>query len=194
MGYQYKFNNIYDGVDEYLIYEIFKKNKKLFVILKDERELVRVSENLKIIDSDIQILEFPAWDTFPFDKISPNKSLVGKRVFTLNKLLNDVNNIIILSTVSSVVQKLPPKVFFEDSSLKLFVNQEINFSSIVNYLNKNSYLRTSTVREIGEFAYRGSIIDVFPVGHDHPKRIDLFGNILGVFFVIIIYRIKNKYA
>ena len=136
MGYQYKFNNIYDGVDEYLIYEIFKKNKKLFVILKDERELVRVSENLKIIDSDIQILEFPAWETFPFDKISPNKSLVGKRVFTLNKLLNDVNNIIILSTVSSVVQKLPPKVFFEDSSLKLFVNQEINFSSIVNYLNK----------------------------------------------------------
>ena len=136
MVYQYNLNNIYDGVDEYLIYEIFKKNQKLFVILKDERELARVSENLKIIDSSIQILEFPAWDTFPFDKISPNKSLVGKRIFTLNKLVNDVKNIIVLSTVSSVVQKLPPKMFFENSSLNLIVNQEINFSSIINYLKK----------------------------------------------------------
>ena len=178
MGYQYNLNNIYDGVDEYLIYEIFKKFKQLFVILKDERELVRVSENLKIIDSDIKILEFPAWDTFPFDKISPNKTLLGKRIFTLNKLKNNIKNIIVLSTISSVIQKLPPVSFFENSSLNLTVNQEINFSNIIDYLNNNSYLKTSTVREIGEFAYRGSIIDIFPVGHDNPIRIDLFGNIL----------------
>ena len=125
--------NAYDGVDCFAVNEVIKYFDKILIILRDDTRLARFSNSLKIINNDLNILEFPAWDCLPFDRNSPNQKLIGKRVNTLFNLINlDNSKTIILSTISSIIQKIPPKSFIIDSSLKIKIGEKPRFQSIIN--------------------------------------------------------------
>ena len=167
----------YDGVDCFAVNEVIKYFDKILIILRDDTRLSRFSNSLKIINNDLNILEFPAWDCLPFDRNSPNQKLIGKRVNTLFNLINlDNSKTIILTTIGSVIQKIPPKSFIINSSLKIEIGKKISQQQLILFFESNGYMRSNTVREDTEYSVRGSIVDVYPPGDEFPIRIDFFGD------------------
>ena len=140
--------DVYDGLDALIVNHINKHFNNCFCILRDDIRLDRISKSLKIINPELNILEFPSWDCLPFEMVSPNSKIVGQRVTTLTEMSQlNYSNSIILTTASSVLQKVPPENFFKNSSLSLVINQKISQNLLINFFIQNGYLNSSTVRE-----------------------------------------------
>ena len=172
-------SNLPDGADCLAAAELCDHFSKILIILRDDVRLSRFSQSLRIITNNIDIIEFPAWDCLPFDKNSPNQKLVGKRVRALSSLANpNSKKTIILSTIGSVIQKIPNQDFIKNSSKSIQSGQNISQRELINFFENNGYMRTNTVREDSEYSLRGSILDVYPPGEKHPVRIDFFGDVI----------------
>ena len=87
---------------------------------------------------------------------------------------------IVLTTVNALVQRVPPRHVFRGRVLRLAIGGRIALDRLVSFLGQNGYVRTDTVREAGEFAVRGGIVDLFPSGEPRPLRLDFFGDTLEV--------------
>ena len=149
--------------------------------------MTAMGDSLRRLAPDLRLLEFPAWDCLPFDRLSPQGGLVGRRIETLAQLASDAGTRprILLTTINAILQRVPPKTYFTDSSLVITAGQAtkdltngqtLGPAALADYLAGQAYLRTDTVRETGEFAVRGGILDVFPPGRTTPARLDFFGD------------------
>ena len=109
---------------------------------------------------------FPAWDCLPFDRLSPQGALVGQRVETLARLAEggagSGAGAVLLTTVNAVLQRVPPQSYFSERSLVLAAGDSTGPARLCDFLVGQGYLRTDTVRETGEFALRGGILDIYP--------------------------------
>ena len=155
----------------------YATNRDLLCILSDGVSLTQVYNILRAIEPQIEVLMFPAWDTVPYDRVSPNPHILSQRIDTLSKLAlesNSKKHKIILSSVGAVIQKLPPKKIFLNTRKMLKVGEKLNFDDFLHYAVINGYTRVEQVMEAGEYAVRGDIIDIFPSGAEQPIRIDLF--------------------
>ena len=83
---------------------------------------------------------------------------------------------VILTTVSAVLQRVPPRATFEDATLILTPGGHLDTADLADFLDRHGYVRADTVMEPGEYAKRGGIVDVFPTGAKHPLRLDFFGD------------------
>ncbi len=123
------------------------------------------------------VLEVPAWDCLPYDRVSPNGEVISRRVESLSILASGTRRPdVVLTTVNALLQKVSPKSYFADSVLAVSLNAPRPIDDIVAFLNGNGYGRAATVREPGEYAVRGGILDVFPTGSEEPVRLDFFGD------------------
>ena len=152
--------------------------KPVIYLSRDDLELKQVSQGLSLFAPDIDVVCLPAWDCLPYDRLSPHGDITGERISTLSKLasteiLNTKN--VILLTINSFLQKIPPKSFFLNASLKLSKGADYNLNEIASFLQDCGFNRTNTVREYGEFAIRGDIVDIFSDPSTHPYRLDFFG-------------------
>lgn len=155
----------------------YKTDKDVLCILSDGVSLKRVYDTLLFIAPEIDVLMFPAWDTVPYDRVSPNATVLSKRIDTLAKLVLDSNSKrrrIVLTSVGAAIQKLPPKKIFLNTRKVINIGGKLNFDDFLHYVTVNGYTRVEQVMESGEYAVRGDIIDIFPSGAEHPLRIDLF--------------------
>lgn len=155
----------------------YRTDRDLLCILSDGVSLTQVHTLLKVIDPEIEVLLFPAWDTVPYDRVSPNPHILSQRIDTLSKLTlesEEKKHRIILSSIGAVIQKLPPKKIFINTRKLLKVGETLNFDNFLHYAVINGYTRVEQVMEAGEYAVRGDIIDIFPSGAERPIRIDLF--------------------
>ncbi len=144
---------------------------------RDDARMARLSEALAFFAPDAEVLRFPAWDCLPYDRVSPNPELVAERIATLARLLEPPRGPrIVLTTINALVQLVPPRHVFQDSSLTLAVNTTIKPETLVAFLEANGYGRAATVMEPGEYAVRGGIIDLFAAGLPEPVRLDFFGD------------------
>jgi len=162
----------------FAIKDLFDKtDKDVLCILSDGVSLQRTSDILKSITKDIEILSFPAWDTVPYDRVSPNSQILSTRIDTLSKLVLDSNkkgHRLILTSIGALIQKLPPKKIFTNTHKILKIGGTLNFDEFLHYAAINGYTRVEQVMESGEYAVRGDIIDIYPSGAEQPIRIDLF--------------------
>ncbi|MDC0032952.1 transcription-repair coupling factor [Alphaproteobacteria bacterium] len=149
-------------------------------VARDDKRLALLSEMLAVFSPDLPVLQFPAWDCLPYDRVSPNIDVASARVHTLGALLarrgDAAGPLVILTTVSAILQRIPPARFFENTVFCARKGNSLDLAALTQFLTANGYNRTSTVREPGEFALRGGIIDIFPSGFDAPCRLDLFGD------------------
>lgn len=146
-------------------------------IARDDARLARLEEALRFFAPDIEVLRFPAWDCLPYDRVSPNASVVAERIATLCRLLEPVKGPrVLLTTVNAAVQRVPPRAAFAAASLKLTTGGVIEPDRLIGFLEAHGYHRAGTVMEPGDYAVRGGIIDVFAAGEPAPVRIDLFGD------------------
>ena len=122
------------------------------------------------------VLEFPAWETLPHERLSPRSDTVAQRIATLHALRQDhAVNPIVVAPVRAVIHRFLASLA-ESPLWTLEIGQEISLTKLVEHLAQLSFTRTDLVEKRGEFAVRGGIVDVFlPLAH-HPIRIDFFGD------------------
>lgn len=151
-------------------------NKNLLVVItSDILTLGRLEQEL-IFYRDKQnpfpILTFPDWETLPYDHFSPHQDIVSSRLLTLYQLPK-LKNGILLVAASTLMHQLPPIEYVEQNSFVLSLHEHLNIEQLREKLEASGYRALAKVMEHGEFAVRGSIIDIFPMGSKEPYRIDL---------------------
>ena len=151
------------------------KSHPLVVISHDVNEAQQLHQELAFYTSGkCRLFELPDWETLPYDIFSPHQDIISQRLTTLYQLPDMRAGDILILPVSTLLQRLPPKTFIKSQVLLLKQNQSLDIDELRHNLQQNGYSCVSQVMEHGEFAVRGSIIDLYPSGHDLPFRLDLF--------------------
>ena len=153
----------------------------LAVICRDGRRMAMLGRSLAFFAPDIEVLEFPAWDCLPYDRVSPHGGVVAQRMMALARLARVKGRerpAILLATVNAVLQRVPPRETLARQSLSAAPGNMLAMDGVVRWLELNGFNRASTVREPGDYALRGGIVDLFPPGMDLPVRLDFFGDTL----------------
>ena len=120
----------------------------------------------------LQVFSLPDWETLPYDNFSPHQDIVSDRLSALYHL-PDLQQGILVTSIGSLMHKLPPKKYIRGNSLDLVVGQQLSIQGMRAQLVDAGYQYVDSVFEHGEFAVRGSILDIYPMGSRFPYRIDL---------------------
>jgi transcription-repair coupling factor (superfamily II helicase) len=153
----------------------------LAVVCRDGSRMAALSRALAFFAPDIEVLEFPAWDCLPYDRVSPHAGVVAQRMMTLSRLARVQGRdkpSVLLTTVNAVLQRVPPRSTLAAQSLSAAPGNRLPMAGITAWLELNGFNRVSTVREAGDYAVRGGIIDLFAPGMAEPLRLDFFGDTL----------------
>ncbi|MBO0750611.1 MAG: transcription-repair coupling factor, partial [Bradyrhizobiaceae bacterium] len=157
----------------------------LLVICRDGHRMAELARALAFFGPDLGVLEFPAWDCLPYDRASPLAGLMAQRMTTLSRLAHlkekagpQSRPSVLLATVNAVVQRVPARTRVASLGLSAAPGNMLAMDGIVRWLELNGFMRSATVREAGEYAVRGGIIDLYPPGADDPVRLDFFGDTL----------------
>ncbi len=174
------FTSVPDGMAGKVLGDLAAGNGgRLIFVARDGQRLAEVERTIRFFMPTAAILDFPAWDCIPYDRASPNPALVATRMATLAALRGETAvPQIVLTTVNAVLQRVPDRDFVSRGSLSLSGGAMRPMDGIVRWLENNGFLRSATVREPGEYAVRGGILDLFPAGEDEPVRLDFFGDTL----------------
>jgi transcription-repair coupling factor (superfamily II helicase) len=153
----------------------------LAVICRDGPRMAALARALSFFAPDISVLQFPAWDCLPYDRVSPHAGVVAQRMTALSRLARLKGNerpSVLLTTVNAALQRVPAQALIAAQALSVAPGNLLAMEGIVAWLELNGFLRAGTVREPGEYALRGGIIDLFAPGMAEPVRLDFFGNTL----------------
>ncbi len=147
----------------------------LLVVTADTQGATRLLEELRFFlgQHTLPAILFPDWETLPYDVFSPLPELVSQRLETLHQLRN-LDRGVVIAPIATLMQRLLPRDFLEAHSLRLEVGQRLDFDAFRRRLEQAGYEPVSQVMGHGEFAVRGSLIDLFPMGNEVPLRLDLF--------------------
>ncbi|MFN3855635.1 MAG: transcription-repair coupling factor [Phreatobacter sp.] len=154
---------------------------ELLVICRDGPRMQAMEAALAFFAPGIEVLSLPAWDCQPYDRASPNAALMARRMLTLSRLARTTGRstpALVLTTVNAALQRVPARALLARQSLSAAPGNVIAMAGLQSWLEVNGYLRTATVRDIGEYAVRGGILDLYPPGLDAPIRLDFFGDTL----------------
>ena len=153
----------------------------LAVICRDGPRMATLARALAFFAPDIEVLEFPAWDCLPYDRVSPHAAVVAQRMTVLARLAHIKSRerpAIVLATVNAALQRVPPRATLARQSLSAAAGHLLPMAGVTQWLELNGFNRASTVREPGDYAVRGGILDLFAAGMDAPVRLDFFGDTL----------------
>ena len=141
----------------------------LLVICRDGQRMQALSRAFGFFGPELEIMEFPAWDCLPYDRVSPHAGIVAQRMTALSRLVRTKGRDKpsgLLTTINAATQRVPAREFVATHALSVAPGNVVGMASIVEWLELNGYMRASTVREAGEYAVRGGILDLFASGMD----------------------------
>ncbi|WP_243448290.1 transcription-repair coupling factor [Candidatus Thiosymbion oneisti] len=147
----------------------------VLAVVEDVQTTSRLQAELKffLVGSELPVLGFPDWETLPYDQFSPLPELVSERLLTLHRLPSLKRGILVVPT-GTLLQRLAPREYVDSHSLVLAVGDRLDPDAMRRRLEQAGYQCVSQVIAHGEFAVRGSLLDLFPAGSELPYRIDLF--------------------
>ena len=164
------------GSEALIISKISQHIKKdILFICENKKKYNQIKDVLNFLEIENTFF-FPEYDTNFYDRISPNKNIISERVKTLAELNTYQGNKIVLTTAKASTQFIADKKNNYYKNINLRVGIDYDTAEIKSFLVENGYTNTSYVREVGEFAVRGGIIDFFPFNSLSPVRLDFFGN------------------
>lgn len=145
------------------------------VLANDSQKANQLQQQIAFFSAGQQtpILTFPEWETLPYDQFSPHQDLVSERLKTLYRLPNSEQGILVIPA-SLLAQKLIPQQYLAKFTFLFKAGDHLNPEQLIEQLSMSGYQRVSTVMEHGDYAVRGGIIDLFPMGSKKPFRLDLF--------------------
>src|SRR5579872_6900217 len=145
----------------------------LIVIARNSREAEALSEEVRFFaGGDLAVRVFPDLETLPYDAFSAHPDITSARLATLAELPRARHGVWLVA-VDTLLQRLAPRSYIEAFSLKVHVGETLDLEALRTRLAMAGYAAVTQVVAHGEFAVRGSLIDVFPMGSDTPFRIDL---------------------
>ncbi len=172
-GTRTAFGPFHGGADARCIAELAQPDRLLVVITADTSSALNLERELPFyLDRELDILAFPDWETLPYDNFSPHQDIISERLRTLYSLPATRGGILVVP-VPTLMHRLPPTHYIAGSSLMLEQGQSIDLDAFRRNLERNGYRNVDTVFEHGEFALRGALFDIYPMGSDLPYRIDL---------------------
>ncbi len=158
----------YDGLT-LLIAESVKKADQL----EAEIRFFIDASNTDNAAEQLPILHFPDQETLPYDLFSPHQDITSERLKTLYNLPSVKRGVLIVP-VTTLMHRLPPRSFIDGNVFAWRVGEPLNIRQLRARLDQAGYHLVETVYEHGDYAVRGALIDVFPMGSSTPIRIDLF--------------------
>ncbi|GMN01678.1 transcription-repair coupling factor [Erythrobacter sp. MTPC3] len=152
------------------------KQRAVF-IAPDDAAMRAAAEAARFFAPEVEIIEFPAWDCLPYDRASPALSVSAQRLSALFKLQRPAGGSqLLVTTVNAVLQRALTPFRIRESVREFKPGITIGHESLAKLLQRQGYTRTDTVIDHGEFAVRGSIVDIFPSSLDEGLRLDFFGD------------------
>ena len=147
----------------------------ILVVTPDMQSATRLESELRFFlgEGDIPVINFPDWETLPYDLFSPLPELISQRLLTLQRLPLMQQGLLV-TPVSTLMQRLAPQRFLDAHCLVIKTGEVLNIESTRRRLESSGYQCVSQVFSHGEFAVRGSLLDIYPMGSQKPYRIDLF--------------------
>lgn len=173
--------NVPAGAESLVLVEAARRGAAVAYILSDGQRMNDVAQNLEFMAPDIPVLMLPGWDCLPYDRVSPSADAAAMRMSALSALIAHQKRphaAIILISVNALLQKVPPRSVMSTLGFHASAGNSIRMDDIAKRLSSNGFERVSTVREVGEYAIRGGILDAFVPGHEEPVRLDFFGDTL----------------
>lgn len=154
-------------------------SKRILVVCRDAERMAAFERALAFFAPDLPVSTFPAWDCLPYDRVSPNATVSARRMATLAELSQpDGSAGVVLATVNALLQRVPAREALKAQSLLLKAGNVRPMNDIARWLEANGFSRASTVRDVGEYAVRGGILDLFAPGTSAPVRLDFFSDTL----------------
>ena len=165
--------NVLPGADALAISEIAEKNQNLTVVVTpDTRSAVRLSRVLSELSSQ-NVCLFPDWETLPYDTFSPHQEIISSRLSALFHLQNAKKGIFLLP-ISTLMQRLCPPQYLQHNVLLIKKGDRLVIDKMRLQLEAAGYRAVEQVLEHGEYAVRGALLDLFPMGSAVPFRLDFF--------------------
>ncbi|MDR6670721.1 transcription-repair coupling factor [Rhizobium sp. 1399] len=173
--------NVPAGMEPLLLAELARNGEPVAYVLSDGHRMADLEQMLGFVAPDIPILTLPAWDCLPYDRVSPSADTSARRLAALSGLIahrKKPHAAIVLVTANAMLQKVAPQDIIESLTFSARPGNQVRMEDIAGRLERNGFERVATVREVGEYAVRGGILDVFVPGSEEPVRLDFFGDTL----------------
>src|SRR5436305_12569900 len=182
-------SNVADGAEGLIISDLARAvaarmnppATSALVICRDGPRMAALARALAFFAPELAVLQFPAWDCLPYDRVSPHAGVVADRMTALSRLARLKGRdrpSVLLTTINAALQRVPAKAWVATLSLSAAPGNVIAMEGITGWLELNGFARASTVREPGDYAVRGGIIDLYAPGMAEPVRLDFFGDTL----------------
>ncbi|THV25166.1 transcription-repair coupling factor [Peteryoungia ipomoeae] len=174
-------SHVPDGMDAFILADLARQGKPVAYVVSDGQRLQNIEQTLGFAAPDIPVLTLPAWDCLPYDRVSPSADVSARRLAALSGLIALYLNphpAIVLVTVNAMLQKVAPADVIDSLGFSAKPGNQVRMDDVAARLERNGFDRVATVREVGEFAVRGGILDVFVPGSEEPVRLDFFGDTL----------------
>src|SRR5207342_2088340 len=158
-----------------------RAGRPVLAVTATGREAEELATALRDLLEPDAVVEFPAWETLPHERLSPRSDTVGRRLAVLRRIKHpgsEANNGPLKVVVAPIRSVLQPQVkgLADLEPVELEAGQEVELEDVVRRLVGAAYSRVDLVEKRGEFAVRGGIVDVFPPTEEHPVRIEFFGD------------------
>jgi transcription-repair coupling factor (superfamily II helicase) len=157
-----------------LIAESARTHQGLLVaVTRDTQRAHALEAELNIFAGGLPVLHFPDWETLPYDAFSPHPEVVSQRIATLYQLPSVKRGVLVVP-VATLMQRIAPRAHITGAGLMLSKGQKLDIIAEQRRLEASGYRNVPQVAEPGDFAVRGALIDIFPMGSSEPYRIELF--------------------
>ncbi|UPW16847.1 transcription-repair coupling factor [Agarivorans sp. TSD2052] len=148
-------------------------NGPLVILTEDTRSALQIEREVNGLKPTRTLHLLPDWETLPYDTFSPHQDIVSQRILSLNQLSQDQQSVVI-APIATWLQRCAPAEYIAKHSLQLKVGQSLKLNAFKERLVSAGYQHVDQVMEHGEFALRGSLLDLFPMGSLQPFRLDFF--------------------
>nr|WP_221240556.1 transcription-repair coupling factor [Sphingobium boeckii] len=151
--------------------------KRTVFIASDDVAMRALAEAAAYFAPELEIISIPAWDCLPYDRASPSLRATSERLAALHRLQKaPAKPQLVITTINAAAQRTLTPFRIRQLVASLAPGERIDRDKLAALLQANGYVRTDTVADAGEFAVRGSLVDLFPSGEDQALRLDFFGD------------------
>ncbi|RLT93458.1 transcription-repair coupling factor [Ketobacter sp.] len=174
-GDQRIWSNLWGSGQAWALAQVAKRHRGLtLVVTANTQSALQLEQEVPFYaEADIEVLTFPDWETLPYDSFSPHQDIISQRLATLSQLPSLQRGILVVP-VSTLMHRIAPPSFMAGQTLILDVGQKFDLGLVRRQLEQAGYRAVDMVLDHGEYAVRGAILDLFPMGSQVPYRIDLF--------------------
>src|ERR1700761_4005137 len=165
-----------EGYDAFVVAEITRALARageqravtLSFVARDSLRAQAFIDALSFAAPEIEALYFPSWDCQPYDRVSPNAAASAERMTVLARLAKSRGAVerprILVASVNAMTQRAPPLAYLKSAAFSAAPGNSVSMEDLARWLEANGYARASTVRDVGDYATRGGIADLYPPG------------------------------